>query len=67
MQVVAKLQSGKFIGGGVRIIPERMSVGIFKFDQFGDWYLFKNPNLVMEIFKATMRNAADDFYYDVDR
>lgn len=38
-----------------------------KFDQFGDWYLFKNPTLVREIFEATNRPAANKFYYDVDR
>jgi glycosyltransferase involved in cell wall biosynthesis len=139
-EVTFKLRSGKYVGGGVRIKPERMSIGIFfsllmvapyllkarisagmfwlykkdfeavggfneshvsaedyyfaiklktygklkglkygtikrahivtscrKFDQFGDWYLFKNPRLVMEIFKATGRKAADDFYYDAER
>ena len=139
-EVILKLQSGKYIGGGVRIKPERMSIGIFlsilmivpymlkarisagmfwiykrdfeaiggfdeshvsaedyyfalklkaygkqkklkygtirrehivtscrKFDQFGDWYLFKNPKLVNEIFKATNQKAANEFYYDAKR
>ncbi|MCK9274952.1 MAG: hypothetical protein M0P57_07670 [Syntrophales bacterium] len=38
-----------------------------KFDQFGDWYLFRNPRLVREIFEGTNRRAADSFYYDIER
>ena len=38
-----------------------------KFDKFGDWYLFRNPRLVKEIFEGTNRRAADHFYYDVER
>jgi glycosyltransferase involved in cell wall biosynthesis len=38
-----------------------------KFDTFGDWYLFLNPNLVRKIFTGTDRNAADQFYYDAKR
>jgi glycosyltransferase involved in cell wall biosynthesis len=38
-----------------------------KFDQFGDWYLFRNPRLVKEIFEGTNRRAADHFYYEVKR
>ena len=38
-----------------------------KFDQFGDWYLFRNPRLVKEIFEGTNRRAADHFYYDIRR
>lgn len=38
-----------------------------KFDQFGDWYLFRNPRLVREIFEGTNRRAADHFYYDAER
>lgn len=137
-KVIGKLQSKKYIGGGVRIKPERMSLGIFfsllmlvpymlkarisagmfwlykrdfeasggfdeslvsvedyyfalrlkalgkkkklkygtilqehittscrKFDQFGDWYLFRNPKLVKELFKGTNQKAANGFYYDV--
>jgi glycosyltransferase involved in cell wall biosynthesis len=37
-----------------------------KFDTFGDWYFFKNPDLVRRIFKGD-RAAADHFFYDVDR
>jgi len=139
-EVILKLNSGKYIGGGVRIKPERMSIGMFfsllmlvpyilkarisagmfwlykrdfetiggfdeghvsvedyyfalklkaygkkknlkygtimqeyiitscrKFDQFGDWYLFKNPKLLKEIFKGTNQKAANGFYYDVKR
>ncbi len=38
-----------------------------KFDQFGDWYLFRNPSLVRDLFSGTHRSAADRFYYDVKR
>jgi glycosyltransferase involved in cell wall biosynthesis len=38
-----------------------------KFDQFGDWYLFKNPRLVKQIFSGQDRAAADHFYYDINR
>jgi glycosyltransferase involved in cell wall biosynthesis len=38
-----------------------------KFDQWGDWYLFKNPKLVKEIFKGHNRPAADKFYYHAKR
>jgi glycosyltransferase involved in cell wall biosynthesis len=38
-----------------------------KFDKFGDWYLFLNPGLVWKIFTGTNREAADGFYYDIDR
>ena len=139
-EVVAKLSDGRFIGGGVRIKPERMSIGILfsllmiapymlrnmvsagmfwlfkkdfcelggfdekriatedvdfarrlktygkqkgltygtirkahivtscrKFDQFGDWYLFKNPKIVRKIFSGNDHQAANDFYYNADR
>jgi len=38
-----------------------------KFDQFGDWYIFKNPRLVRRIFTGRDREVADHFYYDVGR
>jgi glycosyltransferase involved in cell wall biosynthesis len=38
-----------------------------KFDNFGDWYLFRNPDLVKKIFEGKNRLAADHFYYDVKR
>lgn len=38
-----------------------------KFDQFGDWYLLRNPRLVREIFEGRSRRATDQFYYDVKR
>lgn len=36
-----------------------------KFDQFGDWYLFRNPAFVRKVFRGDDRNAADHFWYDV--
>ena len=139
-EIEKNLSTGKYIGGGVVIWPERMSVGIFvsllailpavliyrvsgglfwcyredfetlngfneslvsaedvdfarrlksygktkgkrfktitkahivtscrKFDEFGDWFLFKNPRLVWKIFKGKDQKAADFLYYDVNR
>jgi glycosyltransferase involved in cell wall biosynthesis len=36
-----------------------------KFDQFGDWYLFRNPAFVRRVFRGDDRKAADQFWYDV--
>lgn len=36
-----------------------------KFDQFGDWYLFKNPAFVRRVFRGDDQKAADRFWYDV--
>ena len=139
-EVLSQLKKGTYIGGGVRIRPERWSLGILcsllmvapyvmlarvsagmfwmtrkafeavngfdehlesaedyhfavklrqfgstrglkhgtirrahittscrKFDQFGDWYLFKNPRLVKRIFSGKSRKAANHFYYNVKR
>ena len=136
VEVKRMLDSGKFIGGGVKILPERLSLGIIfslavvapfvlwhgvsagmfwclkkdfdaiggfdenmaciedidfgqrlkrygknsgkryykiskahivtscrKFDQFGDWYFFKNPMVVYRVFKRDQKQA-DQFYYD---
>lgn len=38
-----------------------------KFDQFGDWYLVRNPSLVRRIFTGQDQAAANIYYYDVDR
>lgn len=38
-----------------------------KFDIFGDWYLVRNPRLVRQIFTGRDRQAADHYYYDVER
>ena len=38
-----------------------------KWDQFGDWYMVKNPRLVFELMGGRNRKAAEDFYYDVGR
>ena len=38
-----------------------------KFDTFGDWYLFRNPRLVKELFEGTNARAASHFYYEVKR
>ncbi|MES2476793.1 MAG: glycosyltransferase [Verrucomicrobiota bacterium] len=36
-----------------------------KFDEFGDWYLFRNPAFVRRVFRGNDRQAADRFWYDV--
>lgn len=36
-----------------------------KFDQFGDWYIFRNPSFVRKVFRGNDRRAADQFWYDV--
>lgn len=36
-----------------------------KFDEFGDWYLFRNPDFVRRVFRGDDRKAADHFWYDV--
>ncbi len=36
-----------------------------KFDQFGDWYLLKNPSFVRKVFRGDDRKAADFFWYDI--
>jgi glycosyltransferase involved in cell wall biosynthesis len=139
-EIEKNLSIGKFIGGGVVVLPDRMSFGIFvsllailpavfiyrvsgglfwcyrkdfevlggfnellvsaedidfarrlksygkskgkrfktitkahivtscrKFDEFGDWFFFKNPRLVWKIFQGKDQNAADRLYYDVNR
>jgi glycosyltransferase involved in cell wall biosynthesis len=137
-EILRRLDSGKFVGGGAMILPERWSFGIIasaiavlpylaftgvsfglfwcwkkdfeaisgfddrfvsvedidfaqrlkaygrksgrswgtlikpalitscrKFDQFGDWYLFRNPGFVRKVFRGNDRKAADHFWYDV--
>lgn len=138
LEILARLESGKFVGGGAVIFPERWSPGIIasgisilpylaaagvsfglfwcrkadfeaiggfdtrfvsvedldfarrlkahgrqsgrawgtlfrsplvtscrKFDQFGDWYIFRNPSFVRKVFRGDDRKAADHFWYDV--
>lgn len=36
-----------------------------KFDDFGDWFLFRNPRLVRRILSGRDQAAANRFYYDV--
>ena len=137
-EILRRLDSGKFVGGGAVVLPERWSIGILasgfsilpylalagvsfglfwcrqrdfaeiggfddrfvsvedvdfarrlkahgrksrrawgtlilaplvtscrKFDQFGDWYLFRNPAFVRRVFRGDDRQAADHFWYDV--
>ena len=51
----------------IRLKSCRITTSCRKFDQFGDWYLFKNPRLVRRIFKGNDREAVDDFYYKTGR
>lgn len=138
LDILAKLRTGKCVGGGAMVLPERWSVGIVasalsvlpylafsgvsfgmfwfrkadfeaiggfdtrfvsvedvdfaqrlkahgkqtgrgwgtifraalvtscrKFDEFGDWYLLRNPSFVRRVFRGNDRQAADKFWYDV--
>ncbi len=47
------------------IMQGHITTSCRKFDQFGDWYLLRNPKLVKELFKGTNQKAANGFYYDV--
>jgi glycosyltransferase involved in cell wall biosynthesis len=38
-----------------------------KFDIFGDWFLVRNPRLVWRILTGKSQEAADRFFYDVER
>lgn len=38
-----------------------------KFDQFGDWYIAKNPRMALRIIKGNSQKDANLFYYDVGR
>jgi len=38
-----------------------------KFDQFGDWYLVRHPDLLRRIFNGHDREATNFYYYDIDR
>jgi glycosyltransferase involved in cell wall biosynthesis len=55
-------QTGRSWGTLVRI---PLITSCRKFDQFGDWYLFRNPAFVRKIFRGDDRKAADQFWYDV--
>jgi glycosyltransferase involved in cell wall biosynthesis len=139
-EVIRHLQTGQYIGGGVEIRPERISIGMLfslmmllpyllkarvsggmfwlyksdfeaiggfdegyvsaedyhfarklkaygrqkglrygtitkahivtscrKFDQWGDWYLFKNPKLVKDLFEGHNQQKAEEFYYHAKR
>jgi glycosyltransferase involved in cell wall biosynthesis len=139
-EIGRKLASGKCIGGGVTILPERLSLGILvsvllmlpyaivyrlsgglfwclrsdfeaiggfnealisledvdfakrlkaygkgrgkrfktilrahivtscrKFDRFGDWYLITNPRFVFRLISGRDQQAADTYYYEVER
>jgi glycosyltransferase involved in cell wall biosynthesis len=38
-----------------------------KFDRFGDWYLITNPRFVRRLISGRDQQAADTYYYDVER
>lgn len=38
-----------------------------KFDKYGDWYFFKNPRFVRDIFSGTDKKSTDQFFYDPER
>lgn len=56
---------GKSLGkryGTIKKAPIKTSCR--KFDRFGDWYLFRNPGVLLALFRGTNKKAADKFYYD---
>ena len=38
-----------------------------KFDQFGDWYLLKNPRLLWRLLDGRSQDDANRYWYDVER
>jgi GT2 family glycosyltransferase len=38
-----------------------------KFDKFGDWYVFTNPRLMWRILRGKSEEAANRYWYDVER
>lgn len=38
-----------------------------KFDQFGDWFLVKNPRFLKRVFSGKDKDAANEFWYDPRR
>jgi glycosyltransferase involved in cell wall biosynthesis len=56
--------------GGQRfgtVVSAPLMTSCRKFDQFGDWYLLKNPRFVWRVFRGTDREVADKFWYKVGR
>lgn len=51
----------------VVLVREGIVSSTRKFDEFGDWYLLRHPRLVRDIFGGRSRQAADGFYYDIER
>lgn len=49
------------------VLSEHAVTSTRKFDDFGDWYLLRNPRLVRQILQGRTQAAADRFYYDVPR
>lgn len=38
-----------------------------KFDQFGDWYFLRHPEFFRSLLSGSNREAADRFWYDIER
>jgi hypothetical protein len=45
----------------------RIKTSCRKFDQFGDWYLIRNPSKVFAMLKGRDTQTANEFWYDVKR
>lgn len=59
---------GKTRGQGFgTLIAAPLVTSCRKFDQFGDWYLLRNPRFVWRVFRGTDREVADKFWYEVGR
>lgn len=49
------------------LVSEHAVTSTRKFDDFGDWYLLRNPRLVGQLLQGKSQAAADHFYYDTAR
>jgi glycosyltransferase involved in cell wall biosynthesis len=60
-----KVHGAKSRRGWGTLVRAPLVTSCRKFDQFGDWYLFRNPAFVRRVFRGDDRRAADHFWYDV--
>ncbi|WP_371380263.1 glycosyltransferase [Sporomusa aerivorans] len=61
-------QWGKKCGKKVTNISKpRLMTSCRKFDIFGDWYVIKNPHIILDYLNLNKQKYADKLYYDVKR
>ncbi len=59
---------GKKCGKAFKTITKaQMFTSSRRFDKLGDWYLVKNPEIILAYLKGTDKKAADEMYYDMKR